>query len=364
MWSSRYESAGWVVLVQLAAYSAGVRSPEGGVRPVGVVLDPPGLDEDLGLEQGGELLDVEQLVADAAVEGLDEGVLPRRAGLDVGGPDAGQAAVVAQRPGDHLGAVVHPQVPGRAADGDQGRDDGDDLVGGAGRPDPHRQRLAGVLVDDVQRLQPAPVGGLVELEVDAPTPGSGGSARSRWAAPGAWSGGACVGADRAAQTLVAPQPLDALVVDAVHAWLSRRSSRYAIRHPHRGCFRAIRRSSARSLVSSSGRGRAGQPLGRAVRADDPAGPTFGDPEPSLQMRHGPAATVRGQKFPSASSLSMSMSSAWFGDQLLQPGVLGLQLLEPLGLVGLHPAVLGPPPVPGRLGDLQGAQHLGRGPCRR
>ena len=55
---------------------------EGRVRPVGVVLDPPGFDNDLGLEQGGELLDVEQLVADAAVEGLDEGVLPWRAGLD------------------------------------------------------------------------------------------------------------------------------------------------------------------------------------------------------------------------------------------------------------------------------------------
>lgn len=27
MWSNRYESAGWVMLVQLAAYSAGVRSP-------------------------------------------------------------------------------------------------------------------------------------------------------------------------------------------------------------------------------------------------------------------------------------------------------------------------------------------------
>jgi hypothetical protein len=31
----------------------------------------------LGLEERAELLDVEQLVADAAVEALDEGVLPR-----------------------------------------------------------------------------------------------------------------------------------------------------------------------------------------------------------------------------------------------------------------------------------------------
>jgi hypothetical protein len=33
------------------------------MRSVGVVLDPPRLDDDLGLEQGAELFDVEQLVA-------------------------------------------------------------------------------------------------------------------------------------------------------------------------------------------------------------------------------------------------------------------------------------------------------------
>jgi hypothetical protein len=50
------------------------------VRPVGVALDPPGFDNDLVLEQPGERLDVEQLVAHSAVEGLDEGVLPGRSG--------------------------------------------------------------------------------------------------------------------------------------------------------------------------------------------------------------------------------------------------------------------------------------------
>ncbi len=56
---------------------------------VGVVLGPPGLDNDLGLEEGGELLKVEQFVAEPAVEALDERVLPRRARLDVGGGGAG-----------------------------------------------------------------------------------------------------------------------------------------------------------------------------------------------------------------------------------------------------------------------------------
>ncbi len=46
------------------------------MRPVGVVLGPPALDNDLGLQQGAELLDVEQLVTYPAVEALDEGVPP------------------------------------------------------------------------------------------------------------------------------------------------------------------------------------------------------------------------------------------------------------------------------------------------
>src|SRR5215218_7663565 len=41
------------------------------------------------------------------------------------------------------------------------------------------------------------------------------------------------------------------------------------------------------------------------------------------------------------------------------GVLGLQLPQPLGLTRLHPAVLAPPAVPGRLGDLQRPQDLGQ-----
>lgn len=43
------------------------------MRPLGVVLDAPGLHDDLGFEQGSELVDVEELVAGAAVERLREG---------------------------------------------------------------------------------------------------------------------------------------------------------------------------------------------------------------------------------------------------------------------------------------------------
>lgn len=52
---------------------------------VGVVVGSPVGGKDLGLIRGGEYLDVQQLVAQAGVEGLHVGVLPGRAGLDVGG---------------------------------------------------------------------------------------------------------------------------------------------------------------------------------------------------------------------------------------------------------------------------------------
>ena len=56
----------------------------GAVGSVLVVVDPPLLDEHLGLEQVVELPAVEELVAQPAVEGFDPGVLPRRAGVDEG----------------------------------------------------------------------------------------------------------------------------------------------------------------------------------------------------------------------------------------------------------------------------------------
>jgi hypothetical protein len=46
-----------------------------------------------------------------------------------------------------------------------------------------------------------------------------------------------------------------------------------------------------------------------VLAGQAAGAALGYPEAGLQLHHGSAAALRGQKFPSASSLSMSMSSA-------------------------------------------------------
>src|SRR6202035_5218673 len=48
-----------------------------------------------------------------------------------------------------------------------------------------------------------------------------------------------------------------------------------------------------------------------------------------------------------------------GDDLLEPSVLVLELLETLHLLTLHPRVAGPPAVPGGLGYLERPEHLGQ-----
>ncbi len=85
--------------------------------PVGVVLLAPRLHDDPGLGDAAELLEVQQLVPDPAVEGLDERVLPRRPGFDVGGARATETAPLPQRPGDQLRAVQRPQHLGDGAAG-------------------------------------------------------------------------------------------------------------------------------------------------------------------------------------------------------------------------------------------------------
>src|ERR1035437_5688856 len=125
-------------------------------------------DHDARLGQAGELLDVEQLVTDAGVEGLDEWVLPRRARLDERGAGLGEHAPVLERVRGHLRAVVHPQELRGAALGDQPLQRRDDHVRVDAARDQHHQRLARELVNDVQQLQRPRVGRLIELEIERP----------------------------------------------------------------------------------------------------------------------------------------------------------------------------------------------------
>lgn len=67
---------------------------EGTVGPLRIVVDPPRLDRRLRLFQGIEPMEVETLVAEAAVERLDEGIIRRLAR-----PGELELDAVAVRPG-------------------------------------------------------------------------------------------------------------------------------------------------------------------------------------------------------------------------------------------------------------------------
>ena len=118
------------------------------MRAVGVVLDPPIGDEDLRFKQGVELFDGEQLVAQTAAVGLDPGVLPGRAGLDVAGARAAVAAPVPQGVGGELGTVVAADELGMPA---AGADDlvqaGDRCVSVDGVVDEHTREALAVEVE-------------------------------------------------------------------------------------------------------------------------------------------------------------------------------------------------------------------------
>ena len=72
----------------------------------GVVVAPPGFDENLRLLQGVEDLSVEELVAQPRAEALDISILLGRTRLDEGGPGADRGDPLPDSPGDELRAVV------------------------------------------------------------------------------------------------------------------------------------------------------------------------------------------------------------------------------------------------------------------
>ncbi len=156
-----------------------------------------------------------------------------------------------------------------------------------------------------QQLQLPTAGGGVELEIQSPhdvrpdraeRPNLRAQTRQPFLPAPPWY----------SQSLLAPQTAYALVVDDP----SRPSCalRSTTPPPPRALLRKRNQEFAQaSLLIVDHRRR--EALGGAVLADNPTRPALGDPEPVTQHHNGGAPTVRGQTFPSANSLSMSMSRA-------------------------------------------------------
>ncbi len=86
--------------------------------------------------------------------------------------------------------------------------------------------------------------------------------------------------------------------------------------------------------------RAGSPrqaVGGPVRTDHEARSTFENPEPLPHVHDSTAATVRGQEFPSASSLSMSMSSAWLATSFFKRAFSASSCLSRFASVAFIPS---------------------------
>ena len=156
-----------------------------------------------------------------------------------------------------------------------------------------RQRLAGVLVDDVQELDDPSVGGLVELVVERPDlVGAGGPEASgrngRLAEASALA--AALGDP---EPLLAPEPLHTFSVEVPSLRAEARVG--AAIAPARPLLGERTQPSAQGGVL--GRRLGLMALGEAVLAGDPARPTLGEAEAVAEHAGRPAPAGRAQKFP-------------------------------------------------------------------
>src|SRR5215475_4197919 len=178
-----------------------------------VVVAPPALDDDLGLAQCVEDLAVEQLIAQARIETLDEAILPRAARCDVRRLCPDRADPFLHGLGNELGAIIGTNVPGYAAQDKQIREHVDDIDRLEPARYPDSQAFMGELVDDVEQAELAPVmGALLDKIVRPdmvgafrPQPDARSVSQPQAAALG------LLGRDL--QPLASPDPLDPLVVD-------------------------------------------------------------------------------------------------------------------------------------------------------
>lgn len=227
------------------------------------------------------------------------------AGVDEHGVGAVEAAPVRHGVGDELRSVVEAHVDRGAPLAGETLEAVDDVIGVDGAVHVDGQALPAVLVDHVQQLQLAAIGGLVELEVHRPhhvrpdrahRPDRLADAPQRLLP-------LAVGHP---QALFPPQAVDPLPVG-----LPARFPGFCGRPAPSpaGTFPGELPQPGPQSELIIGRDWRGEPLGGAGLAHHLTCPPFGDPEPFLQDPDGLPAAVRGQKFPRFNSFNMSISSA-------------------------------------------------------
>ena len=91
------------------------------MRPHGVIVLPPTLDDDLGFGARAEPFEAEAFIAEFAVEAFADAILPGLARLDQRGADALRGDPRQERLGNELWTVVAAQEDRRAALANQAR---------------------------------------------------------------------------------------------------------------------------------------------------------------------------------------------------------------------------------------------------
>jgi len=276
------------------------------MRPERVVLPAPAISQELSFWSRGEQLGVEELIPEPSVERLGKAVLPWGSRRDVGRAGGGAGFTpVPQGLGDELRPVVRPDECRCRVEAGELLQHRHHVLGLAAPAHPDRQAEAAVLVDHVQELEPAAVGGGIELEIHGPhlmgmlstvTPHQAVRRPCPLALPGSGP----------LQAFLPPEPLHPLVVHAPAL-----PSEQPISHPPAPAnvlsSDLTEPMPQLPLLDRDDLGRT--TLGAPVLAYDPADPPLRCPVTRLQNRDGPPATLRAQKFPSARSLSMAFSSS-------------------------------------------------------
>ena len=134
----------------------------------GIVVTPPGFDEDQGFSQRVEALPVEELVTQPRIEALDVADLQGRAGRDEGRADPDRGDPLLDGLGNELRAVVGSDADRNPAHQEQIGQDFDDIRRGRRSLHSDRQALTGELDQHIEHPKGSPIVGPVIDEVIGP----------------------------------------------------------------------------------------------------------------------------------------------------------------------------------------------------